>query len=770
MECFRLQNLKSEIRVVAILIDGKECDFKKLHDVDYGFDESKMCDATSAKSGHSLRVTLLSTEKNRAIWGGDLGLHPANKFNGEAHRAEVVVDGIVMFGGKAHLQSIRGRGDDQELELEVVGDFSSWALSASLGWLSSTQIDYSAQLSQYEIEDGWEESLGVVKFLPVDRDNYEAEESVVDANGVRVIRSIDDYFPFLRVDDLVRAIIAPSGYSIESNFMESDEFKSLYMSGAYQSSNSSVANDKMGFFVKRLVEGSAVGDIIGRVSFAPYETVTSVGNIVDVATIDSDKECYSRGNCFINIDDEIAFKPLTEVSVGFEYHLRYQTEYIIESRDRLKGYDELIFVDNPRVKWDLVNRFEDRRGEVEPEFTYTLVVFDHEEGDVYYVKGVDSNDIVKSFSDRICKVTPSALDGELTLYRKSADSSIYSPYTGDWALYDGYIEDHGMTEVDVVVRSAPKSVSPVSPKKFDLMMIGGAEPGMKFTLMTQTSLRPYFAAYPGYGSQIEFKDVAQHRGVMQSELLDAIQHMYNLRFYSDVESKRLFIEPYDDMLDGSVWDWTSKLIEVGEIGLKDYALDLARWRTWGYKRGDGAINRLGGDKIFGDWSFDLEFEGAKNHSSTKLNPLFSPTLNGDKGALVVGDRDNLEFVDSLNFLPRVVRLFENRETEDGEPYATFHDPEENFTLCFEDRDGVRGLNRFYEKMVEEQRHSTLITMDLRLTPYDMTSLLSPLEGAPSLRSVFYFEISGERIKCRLERVESYSFGEDRAKCTFLIID
>lgn len=756
---------------MEILIDGCGCEVGAIGSATYGFDASKMSDVESGSVGHSLKVSLPSSEVNRVIWGGDLGLHPQTKFNSERHRGEVVVDGIVMISGEARLCSVKGVGDDMVLEVEIVGDVSPWALSAIFGTFSSIGIDYSAILSQSEVERGWAESLGVVKFLPIERDSYEPEGSAVDMDGVRMIRSIDDYHPFLRVDDLVRAIIEPSGYSIVSEFMEGEEFRSLYMSGAYQSAQSSVASDRMGFYAKRLAQTTVLGDDIGRVSFSPYETICSVGNIVDVESVESDDECYVRGNSFVNLDGAIAFVPTTSVEVGFEYHLRYRTEYAIDTRDRLVGYNKLILADNQDVEWTLVNRFEDRRGGISPYFVYTLVAFDYEDGDRFYLKAVDTGEILLSFASRSCEVSMGDYGGELKLLVKHSDSTFYADYFGDWAMYDGYVAASGVTEVDVVVRSAPESVSPTNPKRFDLLLMGGAEAGMEFTLMTETSLRPYFASYPGYGSQIEFSDIAWHSGVSQADMLSALSHMYNLCFYSDVATKRLFVEPYAQMLDGSEWDWTQKIVDGKSMSFSDYALGMAKWQTWGYQRGDGQVNRLGSDEIFGDWNFDSDFYGAKDSSSTTLNTLFSPTLSSYEGVLIVGDRDDVELVDSLNFSPRIVRLFEGETTSDGVmPYAAFHAPDRGFTLCFEDRDGARGLNRFYEGQLLEGEHASLITLELRLTPYDMTSLLSPIEGAASLRSVFYFEISGERIKCRLERVESYSFGEDRACCTFLIID
>lgn len=52
-------------------------------------------------------------------------------------------------------------------------------------------------------------------------------------------------------------------------------------------------------------------------------------------------------------------------------------------------------------------------------------------------------------------------------------------YRGDWALYNGYVGETGQTMVEVRLRTAAESVSPASPKYFNLIYFAGAEPGWR---------------------------------------------------------------------------------------------------------------------------------------------------------------------------------------------------------------------------------------------------------------------------------------------------
>ncbi|MFQ7503240.1 MAG: hypothetical protein ACLRMJ_09330 [Alistipes finegoldii] len=95
---------------------------------------------------------------------------------------------------------------------------------------------------------------------------------------------MDDYHPFLHVATLVETIFGEAGYRIESRFMESDLFRSLYMSGAYASRDTAALAARMGFFARRLSSATAKADYSGRVAANPNTALNSVGNIVETAT------------------------------------------------------------------------------------------------------------------------------------------------------------------------------------------------------------------------------------------------------------------------------------------------------------------------------------------------------------------------------------------------------------------------------------------------------------------------------------------------------
>lgn len=212
------------------------------------------------------------------------------------------------------------------------------------------------------------------------------------------------------------------------------------------------------------------------------------------------------------------------------------------------------------VRFELANRFEDRREALRPSFQYRIVVFDHTEGNRWTLRcttdGAETT--LADFTTRSTLfTTPQGTTlVNARLYRNV--SGVYVPYTEDWALYDGYIGETGRTEVQITVRTSPESVTPTAPKYFRQISFYGAEEGMNFTISRRCRLRPCFSSAPGYGAALAFDDVARHE-IRQAELLRALAHLFDLRFHTDEQLKRVYIEPACEFYDATtVWEWSDR--------------------------------------------------------------------------------------------------------------------------------------------------------------------------------------------------------------------
>jgi hypothetical protein len=136
----------------------------------------------------------------------------------------------------------------------------------------------------------------------------------------------------------------------------------------------------------------------------------------------------------------------------------------------------------------------------------------------------------------------------------------------------------------------------------------------------------------------------------------------------------------------------------------------------------------------------------------------------------VGDRD----LDERSISTRIVRYEGLKSLPSGEywgfpqngskyPLAAFHLPGQ-FSLCFEDRDGVEGLHRHYDEQLLQLALRRRVRLTLHLSPAELRGLGEWESEGANLRSTFILNLSGQRAKYRLEAVESYDERSERAVC------
>lgn len=779
---------------MRLCIDGQECDMIPGQPLALGYDAHTLRDIESAREGRKVTVSLPLTPRNEALAGFARDPHAATAFNASRHTAELSCEGAVLLSGTARLIE----ASDEQLKIEIREGGAGWAHNAARKMFNTLPVVFRMPLTPNQICDGWVANVPV-KFLPVHRDEYPQRNSSTDLLPAERLLSVEEYHPFLHIRSLIQAIFTEAGYRIESRFINSSFFRSLYMSGAYASRDTAAADNRIGFLARRLRDTTAMADSLGFVFANPNGLFNTVGNIVDTATpqsVDADgqvlTEVYNHGGCFTTEDGRIAYTPVTQTTVGFEYYLRYTTDHRILSRTRLRGMDTFDLGAGGRISLALANRYKDRRAELRPDFSYRVVVFNHTQGARYRLtctrNGV-AGVLWTEFSERSAVITSPAATSLSSPALHILSGSVWIPYTGDWALYDGYIGETGRTTVEVRLTSPPEELSPDSPKRFDTIYFVGAEPGMQFTLHKECTVHTRFSSQPGYGTLVTFADVAHHP-IRQAVLIEALCHLFNLRIYTEQTAKTVYIEPADDFFRaGAEADWSAKTDFSRPVVFEDLALGIHERRTWGYIPGEGALARGDEEGLFGEWSFRGSSCASLEGEKVLRNPLFSPTLNSSghyanaPSALLpqVGDRDEVNS-DGANFLPRIVRYIGLQPLPSGErwgypsnqstyPLAAFHFPGDEydppFTLCFEDRDGAQGLHRYYDRQMVQEDTRQAITLSLSIEAHQFGALFTPGTGAPDIRSVFRIDTGRGVVRATLLRIHDYDPATGSARCTFL---
>ena len=782
---------------MEIFIDGQKivCDNRTA--VSVTLSVVQLLDEQSGRTGYARSISIPALPQNRAIMGYPEQIHGKEMFHASPHTARIEHEGAVIMEGTLTLEAVRQRFDSAETyyDCNIIGASKLWAEKTAERTISSLEDDFRGSLSQTAIINSWTDTEAWIRMLPVCRRPYAADYSSGHLTPAAQILTAEDYHPFIHVGTLLRKIMAAAGYKVVSQFVDSEFFDSLYMSGRYPASDTSLLSAAMDFRARKYTAASAQADYLGRVYADPYAVASSVGNIADSADpmFETDgiryDDVFSRSGCFAQDGKRVMFKPTKQISVGFRYEISYTTSYRILSRTELAGFNRIYLGENFDRKFRLANNFTDRSREFRAGKEFRLVIFDHKEGDTYrlYCSDAQVSLIVDDDITTRSKIVSIQHDGELsdpTLYIK--DGNTERIYTGDWALYDGYVTETGETDVNIALLSAAETVSPSSPKLFDYIFFAGAEPGMTLTLHKGTSVRPVFSPHPTEGSTLAFKDVAAY-STRQIDFIAALRHMFSLCFYTDAATSTVYIEPATTFYDSDeVTDWTDKIdfsqpITIEEIGSEGKAIKLC------YRSGDAAVadfNRRGQDD-FGAWVMSGSQNNEKN-IETSENPMFCPTITASEvypdapAARLVMARDNGGSDEELNFKAKIVRYHGMKPLPDGQcwgwpsgntvyPFLSFHEqPYDEMSLCFEDRDGKKGLNRFYNRSTDAIRDGKRLTVYLNLSAADMEPLIRPSQDASDFRSRYRLDIEGEAGYYILEQVSDFRpDAGSPTKCTFI---
>ena len=788
--------------MIKLFIDEQLCeaDLSKVSLPEYHHTDLVRID--SGREGHHLRLKLPSTPETDRLFCNAADMQSAERFNDEWHKARLEVDGHDLFVGTAFFDGVEIEDGATCYCVELVGGATQWAERAAKQMFNQIGLEYAANLTMLEILDSWS-SDSPVKFLPVQRTSEQRQNGETTVATPEKILTPENYRPFISVEALCRRIFEGAGYRVESRFFESDEFRSLYIGGAYPATDIDAKMQRMDFFAGRTSSVTATANYAGRVYASPLIATSSLGNIVDqfVPEIISDNgnvistEFFSKNNCLrINSDGVLVFQPLTSVNVGFEYTLKFACDYRMESRIHLHSFDS-VYVGGKTFPFKLTNCFRDRRDQLQPGYEYRFVNFDYSEDYSYrlrYKVGTTWNDWVDIASNTVLVITPKDIKSaqEISLWRAPVDSSTYSVCSDDWALYSGHVGYKGRIEAELTLRTPAETVTPTSLKYFTSVFFDGGEPGESLTLLSGTTLRPIFTSTIGYGSRITFEDVA-HLRIRQITLLDAVRQMFNLRFYTDERRKIVYIEPYEEFVcKDELFDWSDRIDYGQPVTIEELSREVHEQRLLGYLDADTAVREYNteNDTQLGEWSFELSTRGAIQGMEELRSPLFMPTISragvyvNAESALVMHFDDEQTESEEFNMSARIVRFVGMHPLEKGDklgypyskedyPLAAFHfvgdEHLDGFTLCFEDRDGCRGLHTYYDRQFAEEAECRKVTLSMQIAPDEYENLFRFVEGAPSIRSLFVLKINGVAQRYRLHSLEDYDPEKSTAKCVFV---
>lgn len=773
--------------MVEVFLDGKPCQLWEGYSLPtevFALDVGLTSDVASQRKGRKLRLQLPSTPQNDELMM--MATDPCSKerFNASKHEVEIKLDGVTLMRGVAMLEAMEFKDGGLSYLLEVRSGTSNWIESAARTKLSEA-LDYSARLDGDTIIKSWGDGEKV-RFLPVCYDDYRVPYDQNSLYSPERVMTVADYFPFISIRHLIEAAAEREGYTLAGDWIKSEDFKRLVMSGRYeQAGEASVSRLKSfaGFEAGRNTTSTASANALGRVWLTSQVLTSSLGNVVQ--TTQGEGLYCSNDSLQISDTQGVVYRPATTQKVGFEYYLKYTTDYRILSKKRLKCFDSIYLGDGCDMEFQVANPFKDTKTSLQPNMEYLCMVFDHEPGVQYKLLcyGASSRVVVADSTEGSFRFTTPLMDSTMvaSLLKVSPEGTA-STYTGEWVIYEGHVSERGQTVVEMTVQSPPEVVTP-SGKSFNQLYLHGAEQGQSVTLSAECRMRPVFTASPAFGSQLEFGSVAAH-DVQLIEVVEALQQMYNLRIYTDEASRRLYIMPRDEFYRGDLHDWSDKVDLKSAIEIEDMALAEHDRFTLAYRReGDGAVKRFDAqaEQPFGEWTTQIESRATLMGEQRKVNTLFTPTISSQPYAhapsawvMQVGDRD-ADQVGAVSV--RVVRYeglvslgasqrWGYPSYDQRYPLAAFH-LAGKVSLCFEDRDQMKGLHKYYDAELRQKALRRRVRLSMKLTPLELASLAEWESEQANLRSTFVLNLSGQRATYYLEAVEGYDAKTQSALCRFV---
>ncbi len=770
---------------MKIFINNRQVDTDERTEVFITLSVASQSKLETSRTGYSKTIRLPMTNTNRQILGMPEDVNARYRFNHGTYTARIEKEGcIILEGVPCFIESVQN-GDGYYI-LNIAGSGREWIERASHTLLNKLGIEFNETFSGENILQSWTWDKPV-RFLPVHRPDFDVDNTAASLFSPMNVLSTANYHPFLHVGTMIRRIFTEAGYTLQSNFANGALFDSLYISGNCPSSDSEAKRQKMDFKAGRLTDSMATADRFGRVYATPYSHWNTVGDIVQ--TIDPAQniggivaaDVFSKGGYFRkHIDGHWEFAPPEAVTVAFEYHLVYRTDYKMVD-GRLQGFDK-VYLGDAEHSFQLRLPFPDKRGEMlYAGHQYLIVIHKATLGDNFAFR-LANGIIVSNFNGGTKTIIIPIQLGDQSGYSLNCllpNGEIITAEEAGFAysIYDGITTTSGSVEVEVTFRSAPEEIGPGNPKRFYNIYFGGAAEGQSMTLHHGTSIRPIFTQGMTEGEKVDFPFVAAHDGVTCFDLIKALKQMFNLYFLTDRSNGVVYMEPRSDFYaQETIIDLSQRIDLSRPVIISDPGAEALQVMTFCYR--DAPQN-------LGVWSVRMANRLAKAGEKRHMNPLFHTSENS-RGSYSRAPSASLlraetsEITGDMNFPMKIVRYMGLQPLDGNQiwgwpdewsgryPLVAFHEPEKGVSLAFEDREGIQGLHRFWDNNLEFLNFGNRVEVYIDIQPQEIEQFVQTTDRKNNFRSKYRLSLGGESAIYLIEEIVDYNPASDGpTKCVFI---
>ena len=287
------------------------------------------------------------------------------------------------------------------------------------------------------------------------------------------------------------------------------------------------------------------------------------------------------------------------------------------------------------------------------------------------------------------------------------------------------------------------------------------------------------------GSEITASDILPDK--LQIDFIRGLKHLFNLYFDTDINKREVLIEPRDDFYIGTALDWTDKLDISKDVMVQFLGSNFSKTNEYKYLNDSDdklvdAINKEREITLAAYESNIIENEFAQDKETSIVNPFFAPTFMGAKATIGLSTSEmpklwaeyegdatsvtislNRDALFTTNFAPRILYYDGIKNVADGEVwtwegtdrvtypymYSVNENDANNNSLYFNDKDTSNGLfKKYYTNLFKTINEGRRFTAYFNLNDVDIAKL--------DFRKPIYLEQNGEGAYFILNKIFDYS--------------
>ncbi|MFQ9502770.1 MAG: hypothetical protein ACLR1G_00940 [Alistipes indistinctus] len=651
--------------MIDLYIDGKRLDTDQQTDAAITLSIGSVEDPSQSLTAFSKSIEVPATARNKEIMQFADQLHGVEQFNNAKHPARLEAGGVVVMTGTAQITKVTVNNLlNASYEVNLIGAEYEWAKKAAEAKLNETDGLGSWVFSAATIKSLLESNGGVYLF-PVYRGKYTQIISE-DVTEERTYTIAADYLPFFNIRLLVTKIIAQYGYSIRSNFFEQNElFSRLIVAGQWEKYDRPDLDEKWGFLAGRLSAAIAVlgvGSQANTIDFGDLgAVVTTADPTEETENSDPQTDLYNHGGCLsFPSRSEPVFTAPEDIVIGLEYDLEYTTLVKIGDEVSPAYRGKLFYIDTvngrklPGTCFGVDGKDVSEDMPLGPYLcTYTVSGgISLLESDLYIRFRKKQDGTFDDFNVKLDKTLRGYYGGFKSNLQSSCKAEVwkFEQVEMDVPPFIKYtwVQTNRTVNIQVIDEQPTVKlkyiIEPRFLRKGEQMKIptptfscsGSASVSeadsfpLSMGLSIRTRVKSFFYDRPSYGSELGANNMLSSE-ITQMDFISAVKQMFDLMFYTNADTKEVYIEPREAFYTSTPMDWRGRMDYSQEIEITDAGKDIGKTIVLGYQTDDviDRHNKETGTEL-GIYKEDILKYHAENEEDL-TNPHFVPiTVVKDK--------------------------------------------------------------------------------------------------------------------------------------------